>query len=78
MDEVLNLAAVRERLRAQFSAALGSDPVCNGRVTSATVDWLADEAIRACLAVGRAARTSVSPPPAKGHGEPPSPTAPER
>lgn len=55
-DETMKMewrGKLRRRLHAQFSAALGADPVCNGRVTSATVSWLADEAMRACEAVAR-------------------------
>ncbi len=55
----------RERLRAQlaenFAIALGRDPVCGGRVSSATVDWLADEAMRACDATARAAIAKAKP-----------------
>lgn len=46
-------AKLRSRLRQVFSEALGADPVCNGRVATGTVDFLADEAIRACEAVER-------------------------
>lgn len=45
---------LRQRLISQFERALGADPICNGRVGSHTVEWMADEALRACEAVERA------------------------
>lgn len=56
-----NADKLRARLRHQFGEALGNDPVCGGRVSSATVDWLADEALRACEAVAHNTRERMTP-----------------
>ena len=44
---------LRERLDDVFVKALQGDPVCNGRVCTGTIDYLVNEAIKACEAVER-------------------------
>jgi hypothetical protein len=53
MTGVAENEKLRNRLRDRFREMLGADPVCNGRVSTATVEWLVDEALRACSAVER-------------------------
>ena len=60
MDMIEHKGKLRARLREQFLAALGADPVCRGRVATTTIDWLADEAIRACDVVERRTRDKLS------------------
>ena len=51
----MNLENLREPLRQRFCAALRADPACSGRVCGETIDWMVEEAIRACEAVARKA-----------------------
>jgi hypothetical protein len=60
---------LRAKLDAQFTAALQNDPVCNGRVSSATIDYLVDQAIFAAEATGRHAARSIESLSSKGHSE---------
>jgi hypothetical protein len=57
----MDYTKLRNRLRHQFGEALGADPVCGGRVSTGTIDWLADEAIRGCVAVERRTRDATTP-----------------